>query len=246
MANEQTIPVTPATLPSGFCPADLQSMLNGFSAYQSVTIPVSQGNLIVQATTPTDTTATWLQLDSLGRPVRVYYFASGAWLSKHPLEPGITVIWTTALPNLNTFDGGDANVISAISGPMWEVVLSAKFPLGAGTLPSGAVVAVGATGGEETHTLVAAEIPAHTHFIASTDSLANDDAVTATDQVARQKQLGGDSGNYKLIKSAVDASLGKSSSFGGDGTGVTTGHQNMPQYQAVHFLRRSARQFYRV
>lgn len=246
MANEQIIPVTPATLPSGACPSDLQSMLNLFSAYQSVTIPVSQGNLIVQATTPSDTTATWLQLDSLGRPVRVYYFASGAWLSKHQLEPGMTLIWTTALPNLNTFDGGDANVISAISGPMWEVVLSAKFPLGAGTLPSGAVVAVGATGGEETHTLVAAEIPAHKHYLAADESLTNDDPLTASTQVARQKVEAGNSGNYKLSGTATAATLGLSSSVGGDGTGVTTSHQNMPQYQAVHFLRRSQRQFYRV
>jgi hypothetical protein len=42
------------------------------------------------------------------------------------------------------------------------------------------------------------------------------------------------------------ASLGLSSSFGGDGAGATTPHQNMPPYLGVYFLRRTSRLYYTV
>src|SRR6478609_2547918 len=128
---DTTLPVQAGVLPSGFCPSSYQEMANGFAAIYSVILSQGTGiNVIASSTKPGDTTAVWLQLDSLGRPVRFYYFSSGAWLSLHPMVPGATMIWTTALPNFATFDGGDANPISPVSGPMWEEVteLRARMP----------------------------------------------------------------------------------------------------------------------
>src|SRR6185369_16638359 len=107
-----------------------------------VVFPSSFTGITASATKPTDTTQGWLQLDSQGRPVRLYYFAQGAWLSLHPLIPGMDQPFFGTLPNFTTYDGGDANAVSAISGPMWEVVteMAAQFPLAAGTLASGLVI----------------------------------------------------------------------------------------------------------
>jgi hypothetical protein len=74
------VPVTPQQLPSGFCPGNYQTMLNGFTAAMLVTVPDAASQTVWQASKPTDNTVTWGQLDSLGRPVRIYRFAQGSWL----------------------------------------------------------------------------------------------------------------------------------------------------------------------
>lgn len=233
------LPVTPGTLPSGACPASYQDMLNLFSSFQSVTFPASQGNVIVSATTPADTSATWLQLDSLGRPVRWYSFASGAWLSLHPCVPGFTMIWTTALPTLTTFDGSDASALSAISGPMWEVVtdLAAKFPLGAGTLPGGTVVAIGDNGGVEENTLSVANLPAHGHEVWVGSSDGSTSGIREALQTVDSPHAG--------TSAAYRTNDGTNSNYVND-TGSGTAVSNMPPYHGVSFLRRTARLFYRV
>lgn len=198
-----------------------------------------------------DRSKPWLRTNPDGTMDRWYVFAGGLWVSPHEMEPGTRIISPSTLVSASdvwAWDGGDGTdpattTPSYATGAMWEVdpILTARFPLGAGTLPSGAVVAPNATGGNETHALQPAEIPAHTHFVATSDNLANDDPVISTAQVARQKDLGGDSGNYKLIRSTLDATLGKTSNFGGDATGVTTPTNLMPPYGAVLFIRRTAR-----
>ncbi len=233
------LPVLPGTLPSGSCPASLQETLNLFSQFQSVQFPSTFTGLTISATAPTDTTQVWQRLDSSGRPAGIYVFASGAWLSPHPLKPGMTLIWTTTLPNLNTFDGGDANPVSAISGPMWEVVLSAVFPLGAGTLPSGAVVAIGDTGGSETVALTIDQIAPI--VIPSASSPTGDFAGQIESLTPTFNKAGDD----------IIPGTPKNNTFAGDpssGTPPTlaAGHPNVPMYQAVAFLRRTVREFYAV
>lgn len=234
--NNLVLPVGVGALPAGFCPATEQDRANGFANVMSVAFPTTFTGVTTSATKPTDQTKAWLQLDSLGRPVRFYYFAQGAWLSQHALVPGFTMLWTTALPTLTAFDGGDGNGISPVSGPMWEVVtdLQGKFPLGAGTLtPSSSVIAQGATGGEDQHTLVQAEIPKHTHLY---------DTYVAPNATNFRNAGSSDPGEF-----SSDTRLQRqTSSFGGDGTGATTAHNNMPPYFAVNYLRRTNRLFYSV
>src|SRR5437762_6365866 len=168
-----TLPVIPTQLPQGFCPADYQEMWNSYAAHGSVTVPDGVlGGISVSASKPTDQTRPWLQLDSNGRPIRLYWYAGGSWLSLHPLLPGSTIWWFNPLPSpLDLFDGGDATgVESIVTGPMWRqaklptgTVIAAQFPLVAGTLPSGTVLSVGDVGGEEKHLLTIPELPAHHH-----------------------------------------------------------------------------------
>lgn len=227
-----TLPVQVGNLPSGFCPSTYQEMANGFGAVMSVILAQGTGvQIVASSTKPSDTTAVWLQLDSLGRPVRFYYFASGAWLSMHPMVPGATILWTTTLPDFTTFDGGDANPLSAISGPMWEEVtaLRAAFPIGVGTLPSGTVVAVGGTGGEEEVTLVRANLPS-----------ADLSVVTPVFKLKTGGDTGG-GGQDIWTRNEGSTHTPETEEMGDDEP-----HNNMPPYVGVYFLRRTARLYYTV
>ena len=239
------LPVNVGSLASGFCPSTYQEMANAFAAIYSVTLAQGTGiTIIASASKPTDTTAVWLKLDSLGRPERLYYFAQGAWLSLHPAVPGTTIIWTSALPNFQTFDGGDnSGVISAISGEMWKEVeeLRARFPIGAGTLPSGTVLAVGDTGGEEKHTLTQAELPVHNHFAFKAESVGDAAPnVSTTTYAARTFDDNDDNVERYRVKGTTNtADVGLT---GNVGNGES--HQNLPPYLTVYFLRRTDRLFY--
>lgn len=229
------IPVQPGQLANGFCPASYQDMVNGFSAVQTVTIP-DNTSISVSATKPADKTKPWLQLDQFGRPVRLYWFAQGAWLSYHPMPSGLTMIWTDVLPNFTTFDGGDANPLSVLSGPMWEVVsaLSAKFPLGAGTLPSGTVVNIGDAGGEEKHVLLQAELPTFSPTMKFNAAQADGDFSPVP--------VGAD-----LLGSTNPPVLNPAPmTMTGDPIGSNTAHNNMPVWFGVAFLRRTTRLYYSV
>lgn len=245
MANELVLPVIPGTLPSGFCPTSYQDMLNTFDANSTVVFPSTFAGIIVSSTAPADTTKAWLQLDSFARPVRLYFFASGAWLSMHPQVPGATMMWTTTLPTMTTFDGGDANPVSAISGPMWEVVTAfqAKFPIGVGTLPSGTVLAVGDTGGAETVTLAANNMPAHNHevWVGGSDGTAS--GIREALQTVNNPHAG-TAAAYLDSDGAGGNNYVKNE--GGDATGLAVAHNNMPPYLAVYLLRRTGRLFYVV
>lgn len=232
--NEIVLPVNAGVLPSGFCPSDYQDMLNAFSAVQSVTFPSTFQGIIVSGSKPTDTTRAWYRLDTLGRPTQLYVFAQGAWLALHPLVPGHIMIWTGALPNFTTFDGGDTSPAGPASGPMWEVAteLQAKFPIGAGTLPSGTVINGGDTGGSETVTLNQTQIPPHQHKL----------------EVEGTSSAGG---NPTALFQGTGLKLNTDGGTVGDpasGTPPTKAapFTILPPYLGVFYLKRSGRLFYAV
>lgn len=241
-----TIPVQTGTVPTGFCPSNYQDIANQFAAIFSVTIPGSNAGVVIQPNKPTDQTVYWVQLDTFGRPVRPYVFAQGAWLSLHPDVPGTTIIWTGVLPDFTTFDGGDANSISAISGPMWQQALdannnliAAQFLLAAGTLPSGSVIATGTVGGEEKHTLTLSELAPHTHDV----KLLHGNSYTGEPNQLIVGNGQSDPMNFTAPNAALSA--------GGDpstGTPPATAlpHNTLPPYVGVYFLQRTARLFYTV
>lgn len=247
-------PVLNGQLPNGFCPSDLQTMLNGFSQQQYVNISVTS-SIVVSSTTPSaaDHDKAWLQLDSFGRPVRLYFFAQGAWLSQHPLPPGFIMIWNQALPNFQTFDGGDANAApwASLSGQMWQLaattldglgtpILNSGIPLGVstgtGSLPSGALVTLGQTGGEDLHKITGQEMFPHTHGVhvlrVQHGSVDTDVMTPNTGDPSQQPD-----------KTTL--------SFGGDpATGspptAALGHNTLPPFTGVYFLQRTNRLFYLV
>lgn len=251
------IPVTPLTLPAGFCPVTYQDIWNAFAAASQVTIPDALSQIVWQSTQPSDQTVSWGKVDSLGRPIGIYRFAQGAWLSSHPIVPGLTQWWFTAQPDFTSFDGGDANPISATSGPMWQLardgggnVIAAKFPITAGTLASGTILAVGNTGGEEKHLLTIAEAgidPNHQHAVARINANNQQIAIptggTAT-HIAGQA-VGGSGDVPPAAQSDYSAFGAATLQTDTPGSPQTTvSHQNMPPYITGYLLQRTSRLYY--
>lgn len=207
-----------------------------FAAHGEVEIPdTAAGGIYVSASKPADQTRPWMQLDQFGRPIRIYFFAAGAWLSRHAMEPGLTVWWFDTLPTLSTFDGGDGGPDSAISGKMWQqaknsdgVTIEAKFPVAVGTLPSGASLAQGATGGQEKHVLTIPELPS----ITNTSNVQG--VRDVTDNVGAAVTSGAAIQRY--VATPIPGAL----------SGNDEGHNTMPPFVVGYLLQRTNRQFYRV
>ncbi len=233
--SEVTYEIDAATLPPGSCPSTYQELADLLASIYSVTVNTNNTGIVVSATKPADTTVVWKQINTQGQPLRDYIFVGGLWLSRHTLEPGSIMLWGRALPNFTTFDGGDALTPSILSGPMWEEAteLRAKFPIGAGTLPSGAVLAVGDTGGEETHTITVAQMPTHTHPITA----------PATNDPSNGKGTIAGRNSISTIETYNDVDNGGMSiANAGGGMPLTI----MPPYYALYFLRRTQKEFFAI
>lgn len=260
MPNNNIIPVTAGTLPQGFCPSDYQSILNGFVSVMSVTIPNTASSLQVSQTKPSDTTKPWLQLDSLGRPVRIYYFAQGAWISLHPDFSGKTIIYTGVLPDFTIFDGGDSKAIGPYSGPMWQIantqlngtgtdVFNGRVPIGlaasgAGTFPSGATITLLQQLGEDLHKLTGPECFPHTHAekIAVNRAVTNGGSIDTSGNGGFVGPIG--SGGTEIVSQSAFGD--PSTASGGNPPTDSLGHNTLPPCTGVFFLQRTSRLYYTV
>lgn len=231
-------PLQPGTLAYTCYPASPQTFYNDMFelgvAIQSTTLT----GVIMQDAVPdiTDRDKAWIRTSG-GAPVTppVWVFYNGDWVAKHPVPAGTewALPYTGAIANIATLDGGAAGVVSDNTGPFWELVtaLAARFPIGAGTLPSGLVLATGDTGGEEVHELVQQELPAFTVTTKMYGANADGD---------NRNVFGGDLlGNSQA--SSITPTNFVSDTVGGDSAGVTVPHGTMPPYVALSFLRRTAR-----
>lgn len=200
-----------------------------------------------------DRTKPWIRANADGTLDKIYVFAGGAWVSTHPMLPGTRIIAPSTLltaADVWAWDGGSGvdpatTTPTFATGAMWEVdpILTARFPLGAGTLsPSGTVIAPNATGGADQHAIVAAEVPEHKHFVAANETITIDDEVDSTHQVANKRDFQ-DAPSYELTSSSMSATVGLSSEFGGV-AGVTTPMSLLPPYGAVIFIQRTNRTQY--
>jgi len=237
------LPLSPGTIPGGFCPSTWQDVLNEFAANMSVAFNVSSGvTVVISSSKPSDTTVVWKRIDSLGRYQGDYIYGQGAWLRLHPIQPNATVWYFQALPDFTTYDGGDGLALGVQSGPMWQQakdvngnVIAAKFLLAAGTLPSGTIVANGATGGEEKHTLLIAEMASHTHQIKAdaTDAPSNGHGIIAG--------ANGLTGPFTYDDTTYTSDHLSISKVGSD-----TPHNTMPLYVTGFLLQRTNRLYYAV
>lgn len=227
------------TVPAGFCPltatqwSTLVSLLH--IAFQGNFRNFNYGNTEPSPDLRSDP---WFRLGSDGRPDKIYTYADGSWISPHPLQPGSIVMTLLAQSAVPTFDGGEGNLstpVTATSGPMWMPLdHSSQQPNSAarvfaqvGTLPSGAIITTGSTGGTETHVLSLAEMPAHDHTIT----------------FRLEDTAGGNQLCYANQNSAED--------FGPETrntsmTGSSQAHNNMPPYFGVRAIIRTARLYYRL
>lgn len=232
MAN---VEISTSSVPVGFCFVDfttswpfLVSLLRGNADLEV--------NLHVGDSPPTADSGitTWFKTIS-GVPDRLYQFQSGVWLAKND-EFGTKLAPAghnrTSIAALDGGDGDPDAAVTAYTGPMWEIDtdFEALFPIGPGTLASGAIISEGDAGGEEKHSLTIAEIPPHDHPV-----------------LAASSNTGGGSDVQRLRPDSTlansDANTGLT---GGDPvTLLVTPHNTMPPWRARYFIKRTARTHYR-
>lgn len=158
---------TPGTLAQGVCYASEQERLNDFSAHQTIVIPDSVSTILVQTPKPSAAQQTyiWWRLVN-GYPERFYKFINGLWVSPHSLPAGAIGLYEGALADLATYDGGDSNPITAVTGPMWAEATEyqGRSLMHPGAIPDTVdTLAVQANYGVGKHPLVFAEMLNHAH-----------------------------------------------------------------------------------
>lgn len=232
-----------ANVPEGTCPSWIIDLWPQLVALMEANLTGTQNTFNYGSSTPdpADQDKPWIKTDANGYPDGQYWvFNGGSWVKKHPLPPGSIMMWQGDIASIDTFDGGESAALTATTGPMWEQLTDSpgRFPLGAGAMvTSGSLVAPGATGGEETHELTVEELPEHDHFVENNSE--GSGSVTTGNSVADRSPNTGNA--YNLVGADDDADVGRSST-----TGEGVGHNNIPPYFGVHFIKRTTREYYRA
>jgi microcystin-dependent protein len=127
----------------------------------------------------------------------------------------------------STFSAETYPVLNTILGGNTLPDLRGKFIIGAsGTYP------VGDTGGEATHALAMAEMPKHGHALCG----------SSADNSATQFDAYGTAGSAmptaptKLNSTSAESQTAYVTKTGGDGSGNTTPHNNLPPYMALQWI----------
>lgn len=232
MPESTPVTLVPGTLPQGFCFQNWQQIYNAFFTLATAFLPGQFRTFNFSDSEPTaeNRDKPWLHLNPDGSPDRWFVYFDGAWVWPYevPASSSERRIWAGSAIALETYDGGSAGAVSATTGPFWEVDtdFEGKMPVGAGELqPSGAIIGVGDTGGVDQVTLSTNEIPAHAHTIGNAYSVQCGDGSSAI--------VG-----FAGTGSAVPVGNINTSSTGGGNP-----HTNMPPYQTVHYIKRTARVF---
>lgn len=232
------MPTYPVT--SGTVPANLECIIANDKWQELVAllavVLAAGSNFTVSATEPgpTERSNPWIKLNSDGTPDDLYIYAGGVWIAKHRMAVGSVIMYEGSLGSIDTFDGGEVGAVSATTGPFWERVtqMDARFPIGPGTLPSTLVLAVGDQDGEEDHALALTEITPHTHGVEGSGF--NDGSLQPTRRIVIDDEHLNNSNN-SVTESA-----------GGTGSpAAVVAHNNMPPYNAIWFIRRTARVYRR-
>lgn len=229
----QPVTISTSDIPASYCPESFAAAWAFGVAHLSAELAGNNFSYNYGPTTPApdDQGKPWFRTDATtGLPDKWYVFVGGSWVSLHPMPIGAVVMYEGSLASIETYDGGEAGTVTATTGPMWERVtqLDARFPMGPGTLPSGTAVAVTNTGGEEKHALTEEELPnieIHTR--------------------QRTDLVDGGGSAASLVHATFGAQV-TVDEFGGDASGNTVAHNNLPPYYGIFFIRRTARLYYRI
>lgn len=227
--------ITTASVPEDFC---FQNWPQGWAFLVSLLSAEVAGtasffNYGPNTPAPDERDRPWIRLDASGNIDKMYSYSNGAWVAKHPAAPGDVIMYEGTEASIDTHDGGEAGAITATTGPMWQKVstINGRFPLGPGTLASGATVNVGDTGGAEEHILTRAELPN-----VSVDTLS-------------QRRINVQDGGSAVVTTPDTASTGaafQATALPTEPLGDGDGHNNMPPYLGIWFIRRTSRTHYRI
>ncbi len=237
--SDTLLNILPGTMPVDCYPASADAFQTQILTLARAVFPGTTAGVAIGDTAPTDHTMVWAKTDASNNFIRFYTWGgTGEWVSQHPIPPspdGMRWIWTGIESDLVTRDEGNSDPITPTTGAFWvaDHAFDALMPIGVGTLASGTGITVLGTGGEEKHSLIASEMPPHTHTM---DFLTKPQSGSSTDCFVDPADAGSNPGNVTLT----------SSSTGGDGATppVVVPHNNLPPYIGVFFIKRTARQYY--
>lgn len=250
------IRLTAGSLPPNTCLESLQDFYNlMFSrGYGTLDTTASIAKVIVSATEPNadQRDYIWMRLNPItGAFDRVYNYISGKWVSPHADEPssGKRILFVGSTADINRLDGGSNGTVGEASGPFWEIdtTFATRFPIGAGTLEDGTVIAGsgGSTGGNQTVAITMDNLPEETLEV-SLPIIGQGSVGTSGEPV-----IGSDYGSTTVAGSgkAVDStSTDLSSRYKPSGETEELGEGDelniLPPYIGVYFLKRTARRYH--
>lgn len=229
------------------CPSTIQQMAQAIINALTVTLPGNFATFNIGSDTPTPANRDklWYRVDASCNPLGWYLWTGAAWTRATPLgtPPGlVSHWWSAALVGLTPaeaknyisyLDTGDTpSIVSPHSTPFWWLCDGTNTPqgnttpnllgrviVGAGNGSGLTVRAQGDTGGEESHTLSEAELPAHAH------AAQNGSASVAVTSAG------------PFIGYGFNPLPANTSGLTGGGLA----HQNMPPYNCVYPVIRTAR-----
>jgi microcystin-dependent protein len=231
------------------CPSTIQQMAQAIINALTVTLPGNFATFNIGSDTPTPANRDklWYRVDASCNPLGWYIWTGAAWTRATPLgtPPGlVSHWWSTTLVGLpvnearaaisfletgDAYPGGGSTTLH--TNPFWLLCdgttvgglttpnLLGRVIVGAGNGSGLTVRAQGDTGGEESHTLSEAELPAHAH------AAQNGSASVAVTSAG------------PFIGYGFNPLPANTSGLTGGGLA----HQNMPPYNCVYPVIRTAR-----
>jgi len=264
MPNLTLITLTPPSLPAYYCPSGYQQLANDIISGTQANFNSAIGNSFFNfgPTIPALNNQIYPWLDDNGE---WWVYTQGRWARKNlVVANGLDRrIFVGSPTDLLSYDGGDGTATATdVTGPMWmiDTLFDARFPVGVGTFAgSGAVAVTGTTTstavvGEDKHTLTVPETAfnEHTHGVAQLIAPANDDYYLVNKswsglgsyptQILQGAAGSGGGGAGPSITSG-DISTTSSDKTGNDSQNAV-GHNNLPPFYGVYFIKRTARVYY--
>ena len=263
MPNLTLITLTPPSLPVSYCPLNYQNLANDIIGGTQAVFNSTIGNSFFNfgPTYPAINNRIYPWLDENGQ---WWIYDQGVWLRKNPVTAAYERrIYVGTTTDLLSYDGGDGTAIATTTtGPMWEVdtLFDARFPVGVGAFAASGAVAVNGTAtatsivGEDKHTLTIPETPFndHTHGVAQLIAPANDDYYLVNKSWSglgsyptQILQGAAGSGGGGAGPSITTGDIGTTSADKtGNDTQNAVGHNNLPPFYGVYFIKRTIRVYY--
>lgn len=228
-----------------FCHTTWQSTLEAFFAAVVATLPGNFSTFVIGSTEPSisDRDKLWVRLDASCNPMGGFLYVGGMWvrMTPHQLPPGSIIDYYDSSFGTNhaenkaqlsfldvyesTYPGGGST--TEYTNPFWRMCdglnstpdLRGRFRLGSGDATAATPVRAnrnpGDSGGEEQHTLVATEIPTHSHFV--------------------------DTGTTGSAGTGLQTATKNLTSFNTSSYGSGQAHNTMPPFFAVYPIIRTGR-----